>query len=449
MPQGQHFQQSQGFLSRLVAGHILQDRLGLTVLRDHQGLALLAERGQAEWAVGAEVVPGASGPSVTVSYVDVPSAKTVFSFTAEVGPSQEAAFVSGVVGTMGWLIEGGARTDDVRGAFEDARVQWEAGKLDNAALAASIADLEGELGAVFDAGRGAIEVPRLTDADLEKYTEREGSKPWEQVSLTRAQYLRWRNSDLPLDAFRLRAAGRLRSVIVRGGGGFVTGPYGQSYDLRYVVGLTDAGWNELEVDTFQELVGSSGPNGTVELGFGVLPWLEVAGALDVRTGTFSYLQHQEVAGDNNTLLLPAETAPMATRMLGGRVYFVPMPVAQVRPTLGAGISGWRGRKVGDVWGVPDFAPQFPAPTLLLVEVFPGVEVRASDVLMVWARGRMGAALGTRLWTETTGEPLLQNRGAPSGSPGGGGGVEVGVALKFGPIGGVKALDSSFDDEPEP
>ena len=44
--QCEDFQHGQGFLGFLEGGHILQDRLGLTVLGDDQGLTLFRQVGQ-------------------------------------------------------------------------------------------------------------------------------------------------------------------------------------------------------------------------------------------------------------------------------------------------------------------------------------------------------------------------------------------------------------------
>lgn len=58
LAQGQYFEQSECFLRGLVAGHILRNRLGLTVLRNHHRLASLAEGGQNLSRMGLEVSDG-------------------------------------------------------------------------------------------------------------------------------------------------------------------------------------------------------------------------------------------------------------------------------------------------------------------------------------------------------------------------------------------------------
>ncbi len=408
---------------------------------------VLADRGDAEWGIGGEVQAGESGPEVTVSYVDTNRARVVFAFTVALDGADDAAFVGGVGQTLDWLIGGAAESDDLRGEIADARDAWESGKLDNEDAARALVGLQEELGAMLDLDRVELRPPKLTASDLAKYREDDARNPWEAVGMTEHQYLRYRNSGLHLEAWRAFALGRARSVMLRAGGGFGAGPYDHGYDVRYVLGLTDGVYSEIEVSTLQELRNGSGAVGLLELGVGILPWLEVDGTLKVRTGTYSYFQHQEVEGDNNTLLKDPTEVPIATMQFGGRVVVAPLPTYVARPTLGAGLSLWRGVPVESQWGIPEFAPALGTPSLVAFEVSPGAEVSPGGPLILFARADISLAFGKRTWNAHEGQELLENVVTPLGSTPLGVDFVVGVALKLGPIGGVPEVRTEEEWEP--
>lgn len=397
---------------------------------------VLADRGEADWGVGGELRSTEQGLQATISFLDVAEARVVFAFSATVGEQSQAAFVDGVAQTMSWLLSGAADSEDLRGEVEDAREAWEAGRLENADIARMLEGLEEDLGAMLEVGRMTIDPPRLTVADLARYQEDDARNPWDLVGMNQAQYLRYRNSGMHLEAWRELAFGRARSVVLRAAGGLGSGPYEHAYDVRYVLGLVDGVYTELEIATRQELRNGTGGMGLFELGFGILPWLEVDATLKLRSGRFSYFQHQEVQGDNNTLLKEPTDVPISSRQFGGRLVLAPMPTYLLRPTLGAGLSLWQGARVEETWGVPDFAPTFGTPSLVVFETSPGIELDPGGPVLLFARADIGLAFGTRQWEAHEGQDLLQNPVSPVGSSPLGVDVLAGLAVVLGPIGGV-------------
>lgn len=294
---------------------------------------VLAERGEAAYAVTGTVQQLAAGTRVEVDVIDVTGARVAVTFTAEVTASEDQVFAEGVAKVVLAVIQGEAgREVDIR-----ERAEEDVTPLDRDAVAASLAELGKELGeAEVSVSSRDEAVPRSTysAADVAREEEMEGSKEWERLGMSSVQWLHYKNSGLTLVEWRRRAAGRAGQLVLHGAGWFGDGPYEGQYYGRYAVGTS------LEiVDSYAWQTNGSGraAGGLLGVGWGLTPWLELGLEAGIATGHFTVDVSQQQAG------MPADNAdvfrfPAASYVVGPRAWVAPMPASAVRPVLGAGVD---------------------------------------------------------------------------------------------------------------
>jgi len=420
---------------------------------------VIGGRGEAEWVVTGTIAGGEELASevdsvddsgepvnppraldVTVTFVDVQDSRAVLSFEASVKPWNEDVFAEAVAEIVDRLVAGEGELTDLRGDVEDPVMDAERRRVEAAILAATLSDLEDELGAMarnIEAGR--VKPPKLTSSDLDNYENRDDAKPWERIDMNRTEYLRFRNSGKNLFEWRDMARGRAGQLILRVGGGGGIAPYDQHFDGRWV--QDNQTLAVIEVDTWQAVVAGKTGFTELEVGFGLLPILEVGVAAGFRTSGLFYLFHSEVEGQPKD---PREQQRLRldTFQVAGRVTIAPMPTFLARPTLTSGILVWFGQPIDrlvDLDSIQPLAP-LPAPKLTVIQIAPGGEVNLGRNVLLFARLMLTLpVLGNRVETfhSNSGESVLINRSEPDRqwTPG----VEgyVGIQVRIGPFGRTK------------
>ena len=398
----------------------------------YSGCALvLGQRAMGDWVVGATLAEEMDEFDEESSYlvleihlIDVADAREVAVFSVPLIGQEEAA-LKGIVGVYGDMLEGAYQLRDLREDDGSEQAAIEAARKE--LLATSLTELEGQLGTVVPTGAvGTLEAPKLTRDDLEKYIGDDERPPWERIGMGQSQYLRFQNSGLDLETWRSEHRGRFGDIIVRVGGGFGGGPWHQSYEAQLL--RSDQTLQPIHTVQFLEVINGSTAGGELELGFGVLPFLEVSGLAGVHTGKTTLLKDEDVL---NQVAVPSQpqTVTINTYHFGARGTVVPFPHWPARPTLAAGVVTWTGS------GIPgeDNYPRLEAPTMTLLQVLPGGEAEIAPMAALF--GRVGAEIpigGTTL-RQTNEGTGLETPPAPTGSRGAGWVFHVGLQLNIGPV----------------
>lgn len=420
---------------------------------EYTGCALvIGDRMGSDWVIGGTLT---STPDVfdetkltyvfDVTFIEVSASREVLSFGVVLDGTHDTQVLQGVSDVFNRIVEGAFDEVDVRGDLDDPEKRARLEEQRELLISSSLEQLEADLGELVRSrsAKGRIEKARITRADLKQYERREDTAPWEQLGMSPKEYRRFRNSDTELRVWRQEANGRFGSLLIRGAGGGGIGPFGQAYDGRVALASDLSG--TVETSAYNEVV--TGPNamGELELGFGVAPWVEVGVFAGVRASQFSYLTDEDVVGQLSVQGDPL-TSPLSTTYYGARGAFVPMLHSAVRPLLGAGVALWSGKAVPD----SDRYPRLEGPSLLLLQLLPGVEAQASRYISLFARVSIEIPVGgTHIFEQQVGGGSLENPPQPVGKAGIGYTLQAGVQVRLGPLwGGADddVLPMQFEDE---
>lgn len=431
-------------------------------------MLVVAQRADIDWSIGGELEPaglGGNEAQLTVHVVDIDGSREVMAFGVVVGgATDDAVVVDGVAGVFQKVLGGLASEVDVRGDLDDPAAQAAFEERRQKLISASLAQLESELGEVIreDIAMGRLEAPKLTRKDLAEYAGRDDRPPWEQLGMGQAQYLRFENSGASLLDWRRRLRGRLGQVLLRVDFGGGPGPYGLHHEGRWLVAFDEVSGQFFNsaIRQYQEARRTGGSHVQFELGFGVLPWVEVAGVFGLRNAPFTYRFDQDVAEDPVSIVDPVVQTTGRTTEFGVRMQGVPMPTYPIRPTVHAGFFSWKGGSI-----VPEQEPmiELTGPQATYLQFGGGAEASAGRYLNLFVRGH-AEVLTSGTWfderqdgevgaLEAFDEPTL----GPTGSPSPGWGIQAGLQVRIGllpdPKVGRGARGSAGPDddgvEPEP
>ena len=353
---------------------------------------VIGTRALAEWAVDGFVEPIPDRPGhalVETSITDIQRARTVVTFQIVLDGSNDAAWADAVAGLVDRLSAAGD-PEDVRdlAAEEQERLDALRRRAERDAIVASLDALLGDglKTAVEGSGREVRPV-RITADDLERYRRSELTTPWERLGVTPRQYRQLTNRQLTVEALRERVAGRSGRLLVRGslGGGYGSGRV--SYDARQAVDPTTS--TVVAEQTTLAVVGGGGVAAELEVGVGVLPWLDLGVGLLSRGGQHDWLVHSESTERPREPSARTTTTGAETELIA-RVTVVPLPVATVRPLATLGVSRWWGPSVSrfiDFGALPSLDP--PArPAAVRVRGGLGAEVEVHPSLALFGRAEL-------------------------------------------------------------
>jgi len=398
----------------------------------YAGCALvLGQRVGAPWAVGGTLVrrtdpfDGSTYEVFEVAIVDVERTVELARFSVEWAPGRQASIVDGIVQLFDELHPTAAERTDLREGADASGMDAET----RARLAESLRRVESEHGVAISGEVTVREPERVTRASLDAYRRREGPTPWAQLEMSESEYVRFRNSGHDHGRWRRAARGRQGQLLVRFTGGSSTGPWHQNAEGQ----LLRSGFDLKPVHTVQyvEAVRGSAATGWVEIGFGLLPFLDVSGVVSRRTGRATIVRDEDVEGQAS-IPTDAQTLTYGTTQVGGRVTLAPLFLHQpARPVAIVGIYGWRGRAVPATAGFP----RLEAPRLTVAELLLGIEVETSRAFGLLGRGGIDVPIGGT-WLDVTDEGFgMEDPPSPTLARPLGWTVQVGVQVRVGIIGG--------------
>lgn len=367
-------------------------------------MLVVAQRVEMDWAIGGTLETVELGDQgtmqLTVHVVDVRGSREVMAFGVEVaGEPTDQGVIASVSGVFDGLVEGLADEVDVRTEQEDPAAQEAFEKRRQELIAASLASLEQQLGEVIreDIAMGRLDTPRLTRKDLAEYGARDDVTPWERLGMTQAQYIRFENSEASLLEWRRRLRGRFGQLLLRVDFGGGPGPWGLHHEGKWLVSFDTASnqFTNSAIRQYQEARHTGSSDVQFELGFGVAPWVEIAGVFGLKNSPFTYRFDQDVAGDPVNIPGDLTQTPGQTNVFGARIQFVPMPTYQFRPTVHTGLFSWSGGSI-----VQDQEPlqALPGPSGVYVQFGAGGEMSAGRYLNLFLRGHVNSFVsGTDTW----------------------------------------------------
>lgn len=352
--------------------------------------ALVGERADVDYVVGAVLSVTDDGPEAAVSYVRVSDTRELLRLRVPIRSRTEEAVLAGLVSVMEVVASGGADPVDVReltgGPDQEVadRVQ---------VVASELAAFEAEAGT---ATRGAQRLTRdrLTVDEARELAGGEAEAPWQRLGLSRASWRRWKNSGETLIQWRERARGRQLTLLLHGTAIVAgAGPWVTRYE----------GWRALDdrtldvYETFVLLDQERGAQRGWELGaaIGVTPWLDVGVWGGPRIDTFRWRLVQ-VVQDQEPRPVDDQSKPVPTWHAGARVGLAPFPTLPARPTLHAGVWGWFGVAREKVLEVPPELPTLGRPWMLLAQVAPGAEVDVGRTIKLYARFHVDVPVAGRV-----------------------------------------------------
>jgi hypothetical protein len=411
---------------------------------------VLGERAEADWVVTGTVRPGevavdlmesagegaGSSSDVNIAFVDVAQSQVLLSFDVNVTNENEAKFVQGVGDVLDRILEGAARLEDERGELEDEGAARERFEAEAEIAAQALSELEDELGVMAREDLERIEAPKLKRSDLDEYDDRDDATPWERFDMTQAEFVRFRNSGKTVEDWRTLKKDRAGQLLLRVDASVGSGPFNEVYDGRWA--LDNQTLQVVETQSYQEVVKGSSLVANLEVGVGILPYLDAGFVIGTRSSNYDYLFYKEVVGQPDD---PGEfdSSIVQSLQMGGRATFAPMATYPARPSVSAGVMYWKGvtmDSVIDPTSVP--VESLAAPWVLMVQVAPGAEVRMSKAIVLFTRAQVSIPVaGDRVQTAQSGVASLTNRGTPSGATGIGIEGVAGVQVRVNLLGGGK------------
>jgi hypothetical protein len=413
---------------------------------------VIGSRAQAEWVVTGQVSPSeeleGGPPSINVVFIDVNDSRVVFSFSASLAPDSEAAFADGVADVLDKIVQGAAVEKDIRD--EDPRAKAERERLNREALAQSLSDMEGELGALAaNVPMEQLRDPKLTAEDLAQFAGGEEATPWDRIGLSQTQYLRFRNSGKTLADWNHLSRGRAARIIVSAGVGGVSGPWSQFFDGRR--GLDRSTLQPLQIREYQHVTHGGGLSTDLEVAVGVHKWIEVGFDATLRSTLYKYRFLSQVQ-DQDVVVPDINDHSLTTWQIGGRVSFVPMATWPFRPTGTVGIGWWQGTAIQHISQMPTGIEPLDAPTQLFLEIGPGVEVDLGDTITIYGKVMLDQQFaGDQLQAVETGPAILTELYTPDPADWRAPGFQItaGVRVRLGPLFTPKSRAAPTLDEDEP
>ena len=422
---------------------------------EYSGCAqVVGQRAPSDWVVGGtlsqapeDLLAGDDALLLTVYFIDVRGSREVVNFGVVVGGSHDdAEVITKVGGVYDRIIQGALDEVDVRGEIRDPKVEAALERRREEIAAASLQELERELGDLIITPPSEITPVRVTRESLREFDDRDDVAPWIRLEMTESQYLRYVNTGLDLGIYRRRIRGRFGQILLRIGVGGGTGPFGLHHEGRNAVGFDGSEFVVMQVDQFQEVRKASNSSLSAEVGFGLASFFDLGFAIARREARYTYRFDQDEVGDPSFLEEPVgdRGSSLQYGVLGT---LAPLPLRQLRPTATLGLSYWTGSAIA----ADDPYVPLERPKMVLLQAGPGAEVSAGRYLNLSLRALLDLPLGGSFMDSASRGTLgsLQDLETPTGNYGPGfliqGGLQFRLGLLREPGGEVQSL---FEQEEE-
>lgn len=368
---------------------------------------VLGVRGGVEWSIGGEIVSTDDGTRLRISLLDVGGAQLAQQIELVYDGVNDADSDRALLEVVELAVTGRLDRVDLR-VDEPApdEEQVAASEEEVFARQRELDEAEGE-GEVDRIGGGGARA-RLSSDDLDDFDDMEGGTPWERAGMRRGEYIRFRNTGLPVERWRERQRGRFGQLLVSAS--LITvgrGPWTQTYDA----------WHALEASSLQQvetlalLDQQPGLDRSWEIGLagGVQPWLEVGVFGGPRLSTFRYRVQRVVEGQE-VRLREYDQQAITTWQGGVRLGAMPFPTYVVRPTLHAGVAYWAGTRQDKVLEIPEGVPPVERNWMLLLHTALGFEVDLGRHIVVWGKAIVEVPVAGRVaqQVDNTGQLLLEH-----------------------------------------
>jgi len=397
---------------------------------------VVAENGGADFALAGTVRALPTGTRAEIVIIDVAASREVLGFQVDLGAGDDERFAEGVAGVLVAVVKGEA------GRLEDIRDQGDGRGADYSAAVAQLSQLSNELGDVssMEVRQSAkIERPQVTTEDITARMETEGVKPWERLGMGPDEYLRFRNSGLNLEDWRVRFSGRQMQLILRPSVGYGRGPTHGKYYGSYARGGEAADTLSVqEVYAWQSQLSGGGMHASISAGFGLTPILEIGATEGYAGGRYGIEVQSKTINNTAAPTRPQEHAnPNA--FVGSYLLAGLMPGSTIRPVLGLGVLYWMASGVETKEQLPDVLPRFSAPRFVMIEGKAGAEARLSKHVDVFLHVPVTAVVAGndteirhqgKSCQEDDGSECLRTSMTPPGLSPMGAGVMVGLQVRL-------------------
>ena len=349
---------------------------------------VLGEKIGVDRVVSGTLVQNDDVSSVAITILNIPLAELEYSFEVRIQAGDEEALLEALELTLEELADPFDENVVVNeSALAEAELERRREQKERSAMRALDLALPDTAYEPLESSRRVTRRRTISESDLKDQEEAElVSTDWEDVGLTKTQYVRWHNSRFSIEDWKTRAANHFGQPILGFSLGYLFGPTELDYNAAWLQDRQSAAVIDSR-STLQPKRGS-GFTAMATIGFGITPFLdfEFCGSMAF-SRLWLHLQQYETAEDDPDSIvkdpLPIEDGSQIRLWgLAWKLRLYPAAIWRVKPTIagGFGVLWFPDLNNGDRY--PDFqAGLYYAPTVpyndQMVIIEPGVVIELS------------------------------------------------------------------------
>ncbi len=305
---------------------------------------VLGEKIGVDRVVSGTLVQDDGVSSVAITILNIPLAELEYSFEVRLRVGEEQALFEALELTLEELADPFDENVVVdESALAEAELERRREQKERSAMRALDLALPDTAYEPLESSRRVTRRRTITESDLEDQEDAElVSTDWEDVGLTKAQYVRWHNSRFAIDEWKTRAANHFGQPIVGLSLGYLFGPIELDYDAAWLQDRQTAAVIDSR-STLQPKRGG-GFTAAVTLGFGITPFMdfEFCGSMSFSRLWLHLQQYETSEDDPNDIVkdpLPIEDGSQI-RLWGmaWKLRLYPYAIWRVKPTLAGGFG---------------------------------------------------------------------------------------------------------------
>jgi hypothetical protein len=396
---------------------------------------ILSESANAKLVLTGQITAYDNNTLVEVYVMETSTSAELINFQVRYGPGDDLVFAEGIARVVQAVIRGDiTQSADIRGMLQTGAIGP-----DIEQASADLSQLDQEIGGVNtidEREEGIVARDEYTMDDFAADMDSEGTKPWERLDMSPREYLRYKNSGRPIYEWRELASGRKSQLMIRPGIGFGQFPTDTTYYAR--AALSAQTLELAEVYAWQSAQTASNAFGSISVGYGLTPSLEVSFQVGLAGANFTLDAHRITEGDFSSASAP-ETRPARSLHAGPQVLYAFMPTSSFRPIAGGFMSIWRSSSIEDHFVPLDYLPNgdpsldpFLPPTAVLAGGIAGVEVKMGEQLDLWLHIPIGATVATFNAPSTyeSGSGILEELDDPSTPNIASAAIQIGIQVRM-------------------
>jgi len=303
---------------------------------------ILGEKVDVDRVVSGTCLQDGAQAIVTVTILNVPLAELEYSFEVELAPGRFTELMEAIELTLEQLADPFDEDEVVdETALAEAERERRRAAKERAAMRAMDLMLPDSAFAPLEGSR-EIEREQITEEDLLEQEQSELiTTDWEDVGLTKAQYVRWHNSRLSLDVWKERKANHFLQPILGLSIGYLSGPLGVHYQGHWILEEDNLS-NVVDSRSQQQPASGKGFHAAATLGFGFTTFLDFEFTASVAFSRMNVeLQEYEVESDGTVSppYPPSDERPQVfVYGLAWKVRAYPVQLWRIKPTIAAGFG---------------------------------------------------------------------------------------------------------------